>query len=118
MADSLKSEFKTKHGRKVYDGAGLDPDIPVEAEYPGAITVTLLNDGILFDYATKYCAENQPPSEWTKFALSEAEYQKFVTWARQKEFKYETDLETGMQELITAAKDEKYYPEIESQLKS
>lgn len=35
MADSLKTEFKTKGGRKVFDGGGLDPDISLEDEYIG-----------------------------------------------------------------------------------
>ena len=30
VADSLKTEFKTRNGRSVYDGGGLDPDIVVK----------------------------------------------------------------------------------------
>ena len=45
FADSAKAEFKTKGGRKVYDGGGLDPDVKVEDEYVGAITTALINGG-------------------------------------------------------------------------
>ena len=58
VADSLKSEFKTKNGRKVFDGGGLDPDISMEDEYLGTVTAALINSGLVFDFASKYCAEN------------------------------------------------------------
>src|SRR5690606_23255082 len=46
IADSLKAEFKTKNGRIVYDGGGLDPDVRVENRYLGAITTALMDAGL------------------------------------------------------------------------
>ena len=58
VADSLKVEFKTKTGRKVYDGGGLDPDVIVEEEYVGTITSALITSGLIFEFASKYCGEH------------------------------------------------------------
>ncbi len=54
--DSLKREFKTKIGRKVYDGDGLDPDVVVRSETVATPTVEFISSGLLFEYASKYCA--------------------------------------------------------------
>ena len=55
VADSLKSEFKTKNGRIVFDGGGLDPDINTEDEYLGTATGSIGDSGLVFDFASKYC---------------------------------------------------------------
>ncbi|MBA4146121.1 MAG: peptidase S41, partial [Cytophaga sp.] len=60
FADSLKTEFKTKHGRKVYDGGGLDPDYPVKNELVSPAVIELINSGLVFEYASKYCGEHLP----------------------------------------------------------
>src|SRR6478752_3565470 len=49
FADSLKSEFKTKGGRKVFDGGGLDPDVLVKSEFLGSVTEELINSGLIFE---------------------------------------------------------------------
>jgi carboxyl-terminal processing protease len=117
FADSLKAEFKTKCGRKVFDGGGLDPDVKVEEEYLGAVTAALINSGLLFDYASKFCAENPGPHDLKQFKISDKEYDKFDAWIREQNFNYSTLLEKETEELTKIASQEKYYPEIENQLK-
>ena len=50
------------------------------------------------------------------FQLSDAEYQQFVVWLKDKEYDYTTKVETTIGDLTTAAKKEKYYDEIKDQL--
>jgi carboxyl-terminal processing protease len=116
IADSLKSEFKTKNGRKVYDGAGLDPDIEVNEEYLATVTIALINAQLLFDYATKYCNENPTVPDLKNFSISEKEYEKFTNWVKEQKFTYATALERDTKDLIESAKREKYYGELEAQL--
>ncbi len=116
FADSLKAEFKTKCGRKVFDNGGLIPDVKTENEFPGSVTVALVNSGLLFDYASKYCAENPPPAELKYFKLSDKSYDDFMKWLREQKFTYTTPLELSTEELFKAAQKEKYYTEIENQL--
>lgn len=116
VADSLRSEFKTKNGRKVYDGNGIDPDVIVEDEYLGTVTVALLQDRFIFDFASKYCGEHPIIPDLKSFKLSDAEYAKFLDWIKTQKFTYATALENSTEELMKAAKQERYYSELENQL--
>lgn len=117
-ADSIRSEFKTMNGRSVFDGGGLDPDIAIDQKYLGTITSSLYTSGLLFEYATTYCAENPAPSDFKSFHFSGKEYEKFLSWLKEQKFTYATTLESETKQLLELAKKERYYPELESELKS
>ena len=117
FADSLKLEFKTKAGRKVLDGGGLDPDVLIEDQYLGSVTVALINAGLVFEYASKYCSENPTHPDLKLFKLSDKDYEAFVKWVGEQKFAYSTALEKSTGELIKTAQKEKYYSDIQNQLK-
>ncbi len=116
FADSLKSAFKTKNGRTVYDGGGLDPDIAVNSEPLGSAVVELIGSGLIFDFATKYCNEHPPLSNFKDFQLTDNDYQQFEAWLKTKHFTYSTDLEKQAKSLVAAAKNERYYDELQQNL--
>lgn len=116
IADSLKTSFKTHNGRIVYDGGGLDPDILVEDAYLGTVTTGLINSGLIFEYATRYCAENQQKPDLKTFHISDQEYDKFIAFIKENKFTYSTPLERNTRQLIEAAKQEKYFAELEPHL--
>ncbi len=117
FADSLKLEFKTKGGRKVFDGGGLDPDVAVKNEFLGSVTEELITNGLIFEYANKYCGEHSEiPSSMRNFKLSEADYSKFTTWLKDRNFKYSTELEKQTDKLIETAKQERHYDDLQAQL--
>ena len=116
VADSLKSEFKTKNGRIVFDGGGLDPDVNTEDEYIGTATGALVASGLVFDFASKYSTENSTPPNLSTFELSDADYDKFLSFLKDQKFSYSTAIERNAKLLIEAAKQERYYPELEGQL--
>jgi carboxyl-terminal processing protease len=116
MADSLKSEFKTKNGRKVFDGGGLDPDIDLEDEYIGTVTAALINSGLVFEFASKYCSENPNKPELKSFYLSDKDYEIFLAFIKDQKFSYSIAIERNTKQLIEAAKQERYYGELEAQL--
>lgn len=118
FADSLKREFKTKIGRKVYDGAGLDPDIKVKEEEISAATAELIGSGLIFEYASKYCGEHKAiPTSMKSFRLTDDEYTKFIEWLKTQHFDYKPELENKMEALMKAAKSESYFAEVETPLK-
>jgi carboxyl-terminal processing protease len=110
--DSLKREFKTAAGRKVYDGAGLDPDIFLEGPTYGSAIIELVGGGYVFEYATKYCGEHPIPASMKDFKLTDEEYQKFVQWTQGQKISYTTELDQKADELVATAKKEKYYDEL------
>src|SRR5690606_10588511 len=96
LADSLRSEFRTKNGRKVFDGGGLQPDIEVKDRYLGTVTIALLRQGMIFEYATRYCAEKPAPADYRTFRLSDSDYKDFTTWVDKQQFAYSTSLEKNV----------------------
>ena len=117
FADSLKTEYKTKGGRKVFDGGGLDPDINVEDEYVGTITSALINKGLVFEFASKYCAQNPVKPDLKSFKLSDKDFENFLSFAKSQKFSYTTALEDDISKLVDVAKKEPYYDQLSRELK-
>ena len=55
VPDSLRKEFSTKSGRKVLDGAGIEPDIKIEGEKASPILISLAQKQLIFEY--RECAK-------------------------------------------------------------
>lgn len=118
LPDSLKVAFKTRNGRTVYDGGGVDPDVVVERSYLSPILVGLLTKNLIFDYVTEYHFSHPSIGAAKDFRISDAEYSEFVKWLSDKEYDYTTKVESSIDELIEFAKKEKYYDDIDVQIKS
>lgn len=115
--DSLKREFKTANGRKVFDGAGLDPDVAINADQYSIALIELASSGLIFDYASKYCGEHEAPADFRSFRLSDSEYQKFVSWIKEQKFSFESETDKKADDLIASAKKERYYDDLQTPLK-
>lgn len=109
VPDSLKSEFKTKNGRKVYDGGGIEPDIKEEESEVSFITVNLVAKDIISDYAVLYRSKHQTIDAPDKFKFSDIDYQDFIKFCEEKNFEYKSNSEEILEELIKETKEEKYY---------
>ncbi|GAB3942910.1 S41 family peptidase [Spirosoma harenae] len=118
IPDSLKTAFKTKAGRVVYDGGGVLPDVVIEAQTPTPIALSLTNKGLIFDYAVKYRHEHPTIKPAREFKLTDAEYADFTKWVADKEYDYTTQVEKDLGTLEASAKKEKYFDQIQDQLKS
>ncbi|NJN43019.1 MAG: S41 family peptidase [Flammeovirgaceae bacterium] len=111
-ADSLKREFKTSGGRSIYDGDGLLPDENLSDMDLAIITKSLVAQGIIFEYASKYCGSHEQPTSISDFKLSDFDYKEFTQWLKDSKFSYESYLDHYTNELITMAKEEKYYDQL------
>jgi carboxyl-terminal processing protease len=118
VPDSLMTAFKTRNGRVVYDGGGVLPDILTEKEAYSSLATTLMRKRLLFDYAVKYHFEHPTIKPAREFALSDAEYQDFVKWLRDKEYDYVTQVEKDLNTLEASANKEKSIGSIQEQLKA
>ena len=54
IPDSLITEYRTRAGRKVYDGGGITPDIRTEPEYISRFAMTLYALGFIEDFGDDY----------------------------------------------------------------
>lgn len=118
FADSLRMAFKTSNGRVVYDGGGVSPDVEVKRESYAQITASLISKDLIFDYASVYYLAHPKIAPAKEFQLSDAEYNDFVAWLKDKEYDYTTKVETSFKDLAAAAQKEKYYDEIKVQLEA
>ncbi|HBS85759.1 MAG: peptidase S41 [Bacteroidetes bacterium GWF2_38_335] len=109
VPDSLITEFKTKSGRKVFDGGGILPDVQMDAVKMSNIAYSLASKNLIFDFATEYVLKNKEISDSKSFTLSDNDYDGFVKYLSGKEFDYKTESESILKDLVKKAKDEKYY---------
>ncbi len=118
VPDSLKTAFKTKGGRTVYDGFGIEPDVEVEPEYMSNVAVALVQKFLVFDYATLYYRSHTSIPPASEFEIDDALYADFCRYLKDKNLSYSTVTERVINELRDVAKEEKYAAAIEDQLKA
>ncbi|MEX2485956.1 MAG: S41 family peptidase [Brumimicrobium sp.] len=112
VPDSLIKIYKTKNGREVIDGRGIEPDIKTKGQKLGRLTAKLMSENIVFDYVTNYEKNNPSISPADEFTLSDKEYEAFKDFALSKNFEYTTASEEQMKKLLTTAEQEGYDSDI------
>ncbi len=118
MPDSLRTEFQTKNGRIVYDGGGVMPDVETSVPNYAPITRSLMNKGFIFQYATRYHFENEEITDPKAFEMNDAEYEAFVQWLNGKDYDYQTKVEKSLDLLVSSAKSDRYYENIEGEIET
>jgi carboxyl-terminal processing protease len=112
VPDSLITAFKTKHGRVVYDGAGIMPDIKTPNEKFSNVLMTLISKNHIFNYATKYFLANSKIPTPTNFKLSDEAYNDFITYLKDKDYSYKTESELALEDLKKDAENDNYFNDI------
>ena len=113
VPDSLMSEFKTKGGRRVYDGGGVNPDFVTSTLTYSSITQILSAKYLLFDYATQYKIKHPSIADAKSFRLTDVEYADFISWLSNKEYDYETESEAKLEALKQKAEKENCFQTIQ-----
>lgn len=96
--------FKTKNGRKVEDGGGVLPDIEIDAVKSNPLTTALLNNNVIFDFATDYYYKNKV-EDIRSFEFSDTDFQNFKTFVSQSNFSFETKAEKAIKEAMNSKDD-------------
>jgi len=115
VPDSLMSEFKTKGGRRVYDGGGVNPDFVTSTLTYSSITQILSAKYLLFDYATQYKIKHPSIADAKSFRLTDVEYADFISWLSNKEYDYETESEAKLEALKEKAEKENCFQTIQAE---
>lgn len=115
IPDSLKKEFKTVNGRKVWDGGGIDPDVQMPKPERTPLIEALQNKHIIFDYATQYRQKHKTIPASAEFHLTDQDYADFVAFARTRDYSYKTESDRLLEKLKEAATDEKYFDAVKAQ---
>jgi carboxyl-terminal processing protease len=109
VPDSLKKMYKTKGGRSVLSGGGVDPDIEVKNPTVSKLAIALYAKNFFFDYATQYVRAHQKIDDAMNFSLSAADWAAFTKWLEGKDYSYKTATEEALDSLQQTAIREKYY---------
>ena len=99
------NEFKTKNGRSVFDGGGIQPDIEIEDAKLSTITKAVESGDYIFNYATSYYYNNSI-SDMLAFKLSDNDFKDFKTYLKRGGFNFKTKTETQLAIALDIAKDE------------
>ncbi|HEY9185513.1 MAG TPA: S41 family peptidase [Salegentibacter sp.] len=110
------NEFKTRNGRKVFDGGGILPDVKLETSEYSAITNALLIEDAIFDFATDYYYTHKLESP-EDFIFTGNDFKNFSDYLEKIDFNYQTRTEKELEEVLIAAKEEGYEKEIISNYK-
>lgn len=116
IPDSLIREFRTKHGRKVYDGGGISPDIKGSERKISNIALALYNRYLIFDYGTLFERSHPSIASPEQFDVTDSIYNDFLNFLRDKDYKYTTRSEMALAKLRKEAEKEKYYEAIKGEL--
>ena len=118
IADSLITAFKTKNGRTVYDGGGIEPDIKVAPDSMSNLSYTLFTKYLFFDYAGKFAREHDsiaPPGE---FEITDDIFNDFVTYISDKDYDYTTKCEKSLEDLKESAEEDDYFESLKPQFEA
>ena len=111
------SAFKTKKGRTVYDGGGIQPDLELVESVYSPITNAILNDNLIFNYATEYYYKNSV-TDLKSFKLSDSDFNNFKAFLDKNNFNFETKTEKAFEEAMEVANDEQIYAAINNEYTS
>lgn len=105
VSEKNYNEFKTKNGRSVFDGGGVNPDIKVANENYSNITKALLTEQAIFNYATNYYFSH-PELTLQTFQLSDTNYSDFKNFLQKTNFSYKTETEKMLEKALQASEED------------
>lgn len=98
--------FKTRKGRTVYDGGGIQPDVELAETKLSAIAEALQKNDAIFNYATAYFYKNPNPGN-TIPTISDTDFADFKAFLKKENFSFDTETEKQLKKTLEAAQNEK-----------
>jgi carboxyl-terminal processing protease len=108
IPDSLISAFKTRNNRVVYDGKGIYPDIHIEKPKHSPVAKALINNYVIFDFATWYRIQHDAIPEPDQFRITESIWSEFVRFIKEHGFSYKSPSEEKLEELYSVMERDGY----------
>ncbi|NBV67424.1 MAG: S41 family peptidase [Flavobacteriia bacterium] len=113
IPDSLLQKFKTKNGREVIDGRGIEPDVKIEDSLFSDITRALLTQNKIFLYANDYVAKNETLSSPESYVFTEKDMKDFIGFLEKSNFMYESTSEKYMSKLKAELEQKNQFAKVE-----
>lgn len=118
FSEEKRNSFKTKNGRTVYDGGGIEPDIKLNKQKETLATEALLESDLIFSYVNKYYYAHPGIAKPEDFKLSASDYSDFVKFVSENASKYKTKSEKIFDAGVEASEKENYNDFISPEIKN
>jgi len=99
------NDFTTRNGRKVQDGGGVLPDLEVAAVKTNDLTMALLRNNVIFDYATNYHYQNNL-GDISDFKFTNSDFNTFKDYVRKSNFSFETKAEEAIKKALSGEEND------------
>ena len=116
FSDATRNEFKTKNGRAVYDGGGIEPDVSVEKSIETEATKALMHSDAIFNFANHFYYTNDEIAQPEDYVLADGTYKEFIGYLRtgnsnfrtMSEDKFEKAFDTSQEENLSSGISDSY----------
>ena len=92
------SVFKTKRGRDVYDGGGINPDVVVGSKTSNKFIDNLINSTLVFDFANQYFYTHKL-ERLEGFNLNKKDFEHFKKMSLDKKYNSKDKAQEGVEQL-------------------
>lgn len=106
IPDDKRAKFKTRAGRTVLDGGGVQPDIPLTEDDRPLIVQKLVDQDVIFNYVTQYCIGRDSIGSVGTYKYTD--FAGFSQFLNLNAFKFETKTDTLIRNLSEVAANESY----------
>lgn len=114
IPDEERAAFKTRIGRKVFDGGGVSPDVKLKPAKDEEVVANLEEKFVIFDFATQFVSENPSIPSAKEFEFTD--FDKFVNFVKSNNFEYDTRTQKAMKELREEAEKDAISDDLKADL--
>lgn len=112
------AEFKTRNGRPVFDGRGVQPDTEVKEEELAKVVNGLFQKDLFFDFATQYRASHPTIADAELFRVDDVVFAEFLAFVKDHDVEYDTESMEALEALVEKTRKERYYDLVQGQLEA
>ena len=115
--------FKTKNGRTVYDGGGIQPDVVIGKERPNKFIERLLKSSLVFDFSNQYFYNNSV-NDVEGFSLDKKDFERFKEMSLDKKYDALSESQASVDQLKNTLEEEGFgemrrgFEDLESSLRA
>jgi carboxyl-terminal processing protease len=106
FSDETRNAFKTKNGRTVYDGGGIQPDVTLDKSKETETTKALMKSDAIFGFANEFYYSNDQIAQPEEYVLGDQEYKSFVEFLKDGKSNFKTQSEIKFEKAFDLSKKE------------
>lgn len=114
IPDDKRARFKTRGGRTVLDGGGIQPDVRIEPKKEPLIVRKLIDQDAIFNFATQFCLDRDSVAGPEEFQYTD--FGAFQAFLQKSKFTFDTRTDEALRTVGAVAAEEDFSDELGGQL--